>query len=86
MLVSAIARFQAINAQNRAGMTMMQTHDAMLSGARNANAGETNFYALHQQDIKNSTNNIKSKIMYEFASQWKEHSEKQLKKELDYKA
>ena len=86
MLVSAIATFQAINAQHRAGMAMMQSHDAMLSGIRNVGAGETNFNALHQQDVKNDTANIKAQIMYQIASAWKEHSEKQLKKELDYKA
>ena len=86
MLVSAIATFQAINAQHRAGLAMAQTHNAMLSGIRNIGASETNFNALHQQDIRNDVNSIKAQIMYELASQWKEHSEKQLKKELNYKA
>lgn len=86
MLVSAIATFQAINAQHRAGMAMMQSHDAMLNGVRNLGAGETNFNALHQQDLRNDANNIKAQIMYEIASQWKKHSESRLKKELNYKA
>ena len=86
MLVSAIATFQAINAQHRAGLAMMQSNEAMLSGIRNIGAGETNFNALHQQDVKNDITNIKAKIMYEIASAWRKHSEKQLKKELDYKA
>ena len=86
MLVSAIATFQAINAQHRAGLAMMQSHNAMLSSMRNIGAYETNFNALHQQDIKNDTANIKAQFMYQVASAWKKHSEAQLKKELDYKA
>lgn len=89
MLVSAIATFQAINAQHRAGLAMMQSNNAMLSSIRNIGAGETNFNALHQQDVKNETNNVKAQLMYQMASAWKKHSETQLKKEikgLDYKA
>ncbi len=86
MLVSAIATFQAINAQHRAGLAMMQSNNAMLSGIRNIGAGETNFNALHQQDVKNETMSIKSQLMYKMATAWKKHSEAQLKKELDYKA
>ncbi len=89
MLVSAIATFQAINAQHRAGLAMMQSNNAMLSSIRNIGAGETNFNALHQQDVKNETNMIKAQFMYQVASAWKKHSEEQLKRELkglDYKA
>lgn len=89
MLVSAIATFQAIDAQHRAGMAVIQSNNAMLSSVRNAGFGETNFNALHQQDIKNETTNIKAQLMYQMASAWKKHSEAQLKKEikgLDYKA
>ena len=89
MLVSAIATFQAINAQHRAGLAMMQSNNAMLSGIRNVGFGETNFNALHQQDVKNETTNLKAQLMYQMASAWKKHSEAQLKKEinrLDYKA
>ena len=89
MLVSAIATFQAINAQHRAGLAMMQSNNAMLSSIRNIGAGETNFNALHQQDVKNETNMIKAQFMYQVASAWKKHSEEQLIRELkglDYKA
>ena len=89
MLVSAIATFQAINLQHRAGMAMMQTSNNILSGIRNVGAGETNFNALHQQDVKNDTNMIKAQMIYHFASAWKKHSEAKLKKDikgLDYKA
>ena len=56
MLVSAIANFQAIHAQHRTGLMMMQTHEAMLGGIRQAGMGSgTNFNALHQQDVKNDT-------------------------------
>lgn len=82
MLVSAIATFQAINAQHRAGMAIMQTHDAMLGGIRNVGAGETNFHALHQQDVKNETANVKNQLMYQMATAWKKHCEEKLKKEI----
>lgn len=91
MLVSAIATFQAINAQHRAGLAMMQSNNAMLSSIRNVGAGETNFNALHQQDMKNETNNVKAQLMYQMASAWKKHAEAQLKRDIknqgiDYKA
>ena len=89
MLVSAIATFQAIDAQHRAGLAMIQSNNAMLNSVKNVGFGETNFNALHQQDIKNETTSIKAQLMYQMASAWKKHSEAQLKKEikgLDYKA
>ncbi len=90
MLVSAIANFQAIGAQHRAGMAMMNASNNMMSGVRNIGAGETNFNALHQQDVKNDTDMAKAQFMYQVASAWKKHTEAQMKKELnkglDYKA
>lgn len=82
MLVSAIATFQAINAQHRAGMAMMQSNNAMLSSIRNIGAGETNFNALHQQDVRNETNNAKAQLMYQMASAWKKQAEARLKEEI----
>lgn len=81
MLVSAIASFQAINAQHRAGMMMLQSRESMLSGIRTAGAKETNFNALHQQDVKNETTNAKAMFMYQVASAWKKHSEAMMKQE-----
>lgn len=81
MLVSAIASFQAINAQHRAGMAMIQSRNAMLSGVRNVGVGETNFNALHQQDMKNDAINTKAQFMYQVASAWKKHSEAKMKNE-----
>lgn len=89
MLVSAIATFQAINAQHRAGMAMAQSRNAMLSGVRNVGASETNFNALHQQDVRNDVMNTKAQLMYEVASAWKKHTEAKMKQEakgIDYKA
>ena len=82
MLVSAIANFQAIHAQHRAGLMMMQTHEAMLGGIRQAgmNSG-TNFNALHQQDVKNDTQLAKAQFMYQVASAWKKHTEAKMKNE-----
>jgi hypothetical protein len=82
MLVSAIASFQAINAQHRAGMAMMQTNEAMMSSMRNIGAKETNFNALHQQDIRNDAANAKAQFMYRVASAWKKHSEMKMKEEM----
>ena len=74
MLVSAIATFQAINAQHRAGMAMMQSRNATLSNIRNVGAGETNFNALHQQDVKNDVMNTKAQFIYEVASACKKNA------------
>ena len=86
MLVSAIATYQAIAAQHRAGMALFSTHNSMIGGIRNAGCGETNFNALHQQDTRNDIMNTKAQFMYQVASAWKKHSEDKLAKELDYKA
>lgn len=88
MLVSAIANFQAIHAQHRAGLAMMQTNEAMLGGIRQAGMGSTNFNALHQQDVKNETQAAKAQFMYQVASAWKKRTEAQMKKDakLDYMA
>ncbi len=85
MLVSAIATFQAIHAQHSAGMAMMQANNARLSGIRNIGAGETNFHALHQQDVRNDIASAKAQFNYQMATAWKKHSEAQLKKELNKK-
>lgn len=81
MLVSAIANFQAIHAQHRAGLAMMQANEAMLGGIRQAGMGSTNFNALHQQDVKNETDMVKAQLMYQMASAWKKHTEAQIKKD-----
>lgn len=88
MLVSAIANFQAIHAQHRAGLAMMQANEAMLGGIRQAGMGTTNFNALHQQDVRNETQAAKAQFMYQVASAWKKHAEAQMKKDakLDYMA
>ena len=88
MLVSAIANFQAIHAQHRAGLAMMQANEAMLGGIRQAGLGSTNFNALHQQDVRNETQAAKAQFMYQVASAWKKHTEAQMKKDakLDYMA
>ena len=44
--------------------------------------GETNFNALHQQDVKNDTANVKNQLMYQMATAWKKHCEEKLKKEI----
>ena len=86
MLVSAIATYQAIAAQHRAGMALFSTRNAMLSGIQNAGSGETSFNALHQQDVRNDLMNTKAQFMYQVATAWKKHSEEKLAKELNYTA
>lgn len=87
MLVSAIASYMAIGAQHRAGLAMMSANDTAINCVRGVKAGETNFNALHQQDVKNSTANAKAQFMYQAASAWKKHSENKLKDEtLNYLA
>lgn len=82
MLVSAIANFRAIHEQHRAGLAMMQSNEAMLGGIRQAGLGSTNFEALHQQDVKNSTDAAKAQFMYQVATAWKKHTEAKLKEEI----
>lgn len=84
MLVSAIANFQAINAQHRAGYAMMQANESMLGGIRQAGLGannnKTNFNALHKQDVKNETDAAKAQFMFKVASEWKKHTEEKYKR------
>lgn len=87
MLVSAIANFQAINAQHRAGIAMMQANEAMLGGIRQAGmSNSTNFYALHQQDMKNDTQMAKAQFMYKVATAWKKHVEAKMEREIQQEA
>lgn len=82
MLVSAIANFHAIHAQHRAGLAMMQANEAMLGGIRQAGLNSTNFYALHQLDVKTDTDMAKAQLMYKMASEWKKYTEAKLKEEI----
>ena len=83
MLVSAIANFQAISAQHRAGYALMQANESMLGGIRQAGLGannRTNFNALHKQDVKNETDVAKAQFMFKVASEWKKHTEEKYKR------
>ena len=83
MLVSAIASFRAIAMQHRAGMAMMQSHENTLGAIRNTKANDTNFYALHQQDVHNSVSNAKNGLMYQVASAWKKQCHAKMKQEME---
>lgn len=83
MLVSAIASFRAISMQHRAGMAMMQANENTLSSLRNTKANDTNFYALHQQDVHNSVSNAKNQLMYQMASAWKKQCQARMKQEME---
>ena len=82
MLVSAISSFRAIAMQHNAGMAMMQNNQNNLSMLRASRAGETNFNALHQQDVRNSVSTAKNQLMYQVASAWKKQCEAKMKQEM----
>ena len=91
MLVSAISSFRAIAMQHNAGMAMMQANNAMTSSLRSAKVNDTNFNALHQQDVRNSMNAATNQFKYQVASAWKKQCEAKMKQEmkqnkLDYMA
>ena len=61
----------------------MQNNQNNLSMMKAAKIGETNFNALHQQDVKNAVSNAKNGFMYEVASAWKKQCQAKMKKEME---
>lgn len=83
MLVSAISSFRAIAMQNNAAMAMMSANNAAINSVRSIRANDTNFNALHQQDVRNSINMANNQFKHQVASAWKKQCHAQLKKEMD---
>ena len=85
MLVSAISNFRAISMQHNAVMGIMGVNRNNLSMLRAQNIGETKFHALHQQDVRNSTMQVKNQFNYQFASAWKKQCEEKMSNEKQQK-
>ena len=70
MLVSSIARFDAINTMNNASFAAMTASSNMISGINNAHAfgGEHDLRALNEMDKKFSLDLLTNKLLYKIAS------------------
>ncbi len=68
MLVSSIARFNAINTMNNAAYNMMNASNSMM-GAMNSSAfgGEHNLSMLHEMDKKLSLDLASNSLLYKLA-------------------
>lgn len=69
MLVSSIARFDAINTMNNASFAAMSASNNMISGINNAHAfgGEHDLSVLNEMDKKFSLDLLTNKLLYKLA-------------------
>ena len=87
MLVSAIARFNAINQIHNAQWGIMSTHMAMGSMLRNIGAQGGSFtanqmQAIHEKDTQMQLDLENYQLMYMFYSAWEKALAKQQKEEI----
>lgn len=88
MLVSSIARFNALNTMSNAAMASMQTTNSMLA-ASNASAfgGEHDLALLNEMDKKLSidlaSNSLLNKLAYFQEKMLSKHKNNEIKKSLD---
>lgn len=86
MLVSSIARFNAINTMNNASFATMQASNSMINGLNNTHTfgGEHDLSMLNKMDKKNSLDLLTNKLLYNVAYlQEKMASNNQIKKSLN---
>ena len=69
MLVSSIARFEAMNTMNNAAFASMQASNAMMNNLRNVNtfSGEHSLDMLHEMDNRLSLDLISNALLYKIA-------------------
>lgn len=68
MLVSSIARFNAISNMHNASMNMMNTMNSMMGAFQsNTFGGEHNLEMLHQIDKKNSLDLASNSLLYKLS-------------------
>lgn len=69
MLVSSIARFNALNTMNNASFASMQAVNSMLNGVNNAHTfgGEHDLSMLNKMDKKLSLDLLTNKLLYNVA-------------------
>lgn len=92
MLVSSIARFNAMNNMNNAAMNMMNASNSFMNATANMNAfgGEHDLNMLHQMDKKISldlaSNSLLYKISYLQEKAAKKRQEQDIKRFFDVMA
>lgn len=69
MLVSSIARFNALNSMNSAAMSFMQASDSMMNAAANAHpfGGEHDLSMLNKMDNKLNMDLSTNRLLYKVA-------------------
>ena len=69
MLVSSIARFNAINTMNNASFASMQASNSIINGLNNTHTfgGEHDLSILNKMDKKNSLDLLTNKLLYKVA-------------------
>ena len=89
MLVSSIARFNAINTMKSASFASMQTSNSMINGLNNTHTfgGEHDLSMLNKMDKKNSLDLLTNKLLYNIAylqeKMAAKHQNNQVKKSLN---
>lgn len=89
MLVSSIARFNAINTMNNASFASMQASNSMINGLNNTHTfgGEHDLSMLNKMDKKNSLDLLTNKLLYNVAylqeKMAAKHQGNQIKKSLN---
>ena len=89
MLVSSIARFNAINTMNNASFASMQASNSIINGLNNTHTfgGEHDLSMLNKMDKKNSLDLLTNKLLYNVAylqeKMASKHQSNQIKKSLN---
>lgn len=68
MLVSSIARFNAINNMNNAAMNMMNASNTAINQVKHTFGGEHNLSMLHEMDKKVSLDLASNSLLYKISS------------------
>ena len=91
MLVSSIARFNALNTMNNAAFASMQTSNSMINAVNNSHTfGEHDLSMLNKMDKSLSLDLAANKLLYKMASLQEKlstkHQDSKLNKPLNYLA
>ena len=92
MLVSSIARFNALNTMNNAAFASMQTSNSMINAGNNSHTfgGEHDLSMLNKMDKSLSLDLAANKLLYKMASLQEKlstkHQDSKLNKSLNYLA
>lgn len=81
MLVSTIARFNALNTMNNAAFASMQSSNLLLNAV--SSCGNNNLYALNEMDKKISSDMLTNNLLYKIASLQEKTAAQQTKNSLN---